>query len=154
MRHPEWKDFAACDESERVTRAVLPNAQVWKGPELHPSARGIKVLGTPFGHPEYVHARLEALTEKHQFLLERIPITNVESVWVLLWHCVDAKSNHFFRVVRSEATVAFARAHDEGLWTCLSAKFGGVLATAREVASLPFAMGGMGFWRCGPAETM
>ena len=136
---------AACDELERVARATIPSAQVWKGLELHASARGIKVLGTPLGHPEFVHARLEALTEKHQVLLERIPkIADVQSAWALLLHCANARSNYYLRVVRP----AFARAHDEGLWTCLSAIMGvpSTLCseTAREVASLPLAMGGMG----------
>ena len=67
----------------------------------------------------------------------------------LLGSVANARSNCNLRVVRPEATVAFVRAHDEGLWTCLSAILG-VLATlcsetAREVASLPLAMGGMGF---------
>ena len=40
-----------------AARQVDPDAIVWRGdPELHPSEQGVKVFGTPLGHPEYVRA--------------------------------------------------------------------------------------------------
>ena len=35
--------------------------------------RGMKVLGTPLGHTEFIKAQLEMLTAEHQTLLHRIP---------------------------------------------------------------------------------
>ena len=35
-----------------------------RGPDLHVEDQGIKMLGTPFGHPEFVTAHLERITEE------------------------------------------------------------------------------------------
>ena len=43
----------ACDALERVARAVNPRAVVWKGSDVPSREQGIKVLGTPLGHPDF-----------------------------------------------------------------------------------------------------
>ena len=50
-----------------------PCAVVWKGSELPVESQGIKVLGTPLGHPEFVATHLEHIAGEHKVLLERIP---------------------------------------------------------------------------------
>ena len=49
----------ACDAFEQIARVENPRAVVWKGPHLVVEDQGIKVLGTPLGHPEFVTAHLE-----------------------------------------------------------------------------------------------
>ena len=56
----------ACDALERVARAVNPRAVVWKGSDVPSREQGIKVLGTPLGHPDFVSAHLERTTAEHQ----------------------------------------------------------------------------------------
>ena len=63
----------ACDILERAARERDPDARVWRGAGVPPEEQGIKVLGTPIGHPEYVRRFLIRLTDEHQTLLNRIP---------------------------------------------------------------------------------
>ena len=60
----------ACEALEWIARAVDPRAVVWKGPELPVEDQGIKVLGTPLGHPEFITAHLERITAEHRVLLD------------------------------------------------------------------------------------
>ena len=49
------------------------DALVWRGdPTLPEVEQGMKILGTPLGHPSYVQSFLRAKTEDHTLLLERI----------------------------------------------------------------------------------
>ena len=75
----------ACDHLERIARTVLEDARVWRGgadiPEVE---RGIKVLGTPLGHPLFVQHQLARVRAHQQVLLDRIPaIPDVQSAWAL-----------------------------------------------------------------------
>ena len=65
--HPE-----ACDLLERIAQQADPDAHVWKGAGLPEVDQGLRVLGTPFGHPAYVEAQLETLAVEHQDFLDRI----------------------------------------------------------------------------------
>ena len=81
---------------ERLQRtAVLadPAAVVWRGSEDLPSHRcGIKVLGTPLGHQDFVRVQLEMLSAHHHTLLAHIPmVEDVQSAWLLLVHCASAR---------------------------------------------------------------
>ena len=79
-----------CDALERIAAVADPTAVVWRGSEALPSCRrGIKVLGTPLGHQDFVTAQLEMLTAEHQqTLLCRIPLVqDVQAAWLLLVHC-------------------------------------------------------------------
>ena len=63
--------------------------------------QGIKVLGSPLGHPAFVARHLERTSSKHQVLLDRIPLVqDVQSAWLLLIHCACARANYLLRVVR------------------------------------------------------
>ena len=54
---------------------VRPNSHCVEGrPQTLPcSQQGMKVLGTPLGHPEFVSAQLRQVSECHRLLFERIP---------------------------------------------------------------------------------
>ena len=105
------------------TAAVLsdPTAVVWRGSEELPThRRGMKVLGTPLGHTDFVRAHLEKTTRDHQVFLDRIPLLkDVQSAWLLLVHCAAARANYQVRVVEPRTVEDFCRTHDEQLWQWL-----------------------------------
>ena len=110
--------------------------------------QGIKVLGTPLGHPDFVAAHLDRVLSDHRTFLERIPsVQDVQCAWALLLHSAAGRANYQVRVVRPALTEAFAMGHDEGLWRCMCEILrvrldAGVLA--RDTASLPMALGWLG----------
>ena len=42
-----------CDVLERSAQVGNPSARVWRGSMVPTDRQGIKLLGTPFGHPDY-----------------------------------------------------------------------------------------------------
>ena len=89
----EWAGIrpVACDVLEQIARRENPRAVVWKGSDLPVESQGIKVLGTPLGHPEFVASHLEHIAEEHRVLLERMPaVQDVQSAWLILLHCAVA----------------------------------------------------------------
>ena len=90
---------------------------VWRGSDLFFEKQGIKILGTPFGHPQLVEAHLNKKIVEHEVLLERIPtVPDLQSAWSLLLHCAAARANCFLRVVLPAATRGFVHRHNGGLW--------------------------------------
>ena len=82
-----------CDVLERIAQADDPSAVVWRGSQVPSIQQGVKILGTPLGHPDFVSARLERTTAKHVTLLERIPLVlDVQFAWLLLVHCAQARA--------------------------------------------------------------
>ena len=80
---------------------------VWKGSGLPTELQGIKVLGTPLGHPDFVAAHLDRVLSDHRTLLERIPaMQDVQCAWALLLHNACGRANYQVRVVRPALTVA------------------------------------------------
>ena len=52
------------------------------------SERGIKIHGTPLGHPDYVAHQLQSIRTHQQTLLNQIPtFRDVQSAQALLLHC-------------------------------------------------------------------
>ena len=90
----------ACDRLERRARLATQEARVWRGGlEVNPEVRGIKVLGTPLGHPRCVTTQLQRIRQDQQLLLDRIPLLpDVQSAWALLVHCASARATYFLRV--------------------------------------------------------
>ena len=84
----------ACDELDRVAQLEDPEAaSVWRGGDLPIASQGIKVLGTPHGHDEFVEAHLARTFQSDETLLERIPtLPDVQSAWALLLHCANARA--------------------------------------------------------------
>ena len=110
----------ACDELERIAQLTDPDARVWKGFLLPTSEQGVRILGTPVGHPDFVQAFLRKVLEEHDVLLSRIPmVEDLQSAWALLLHCAGGRANFMLRVVRPEAVQTFAEGHSDGLWSCL-----------------------------------
>ena len=81
-----------------------PAARVWRGAGIPVEQQGVKILGTPLGHPAYVQRFLNSLSEEHQTLLRRI----------------SATANFSLRCVDPEAVEPFARRHDQDILQCLS----------------------------------
>ena len=111
--------------------------------------QGIKILGTPIGHPEYVRIFLVGLTDEHQTLLNRISLVgDVQAVWLLLVHCAAARATYSLRCVDPAAVEGFARRHDQDMMECLSSilhtNFVDWSDEARDIATLPMSLGGLG----------
>ena len=64
----------ACDVLERVAQAVNPTARVWRCSMLPEVQQGMKVLGTPLGHPAYVAQHLRSVSREQQVLLDSTPL--------------------------------------------------------------------------------
>ena len=112
--------FPACDALEQIARAENPRAVVRKGPDVPVEDQGINVLGTPMGHPVFVTAHLQRITQEHRVLLERIPaVQDVQYAWLILLHCAAARANYLLRVFRPALVRQFAENHDAVLWRCL-----------------------------------
>ena len=99
------------------------------------------MLGTP-GDPTFIQAHLEKKADEQRTLLESIPmVTDLQSAWLILLHCASARANHLLRVA------AYARAHDEGVWTCMCALLN-INTTQEEdirsCANLPKCLGVLG----------
>ena len=64
----------ACDELQQ--RAILqdPTARVWTGSGVPTQNQGIKVLGCPLGHEDFVTTQLEAIGRKHRSLVTPAPL--------------------------------------------------------------------------------
>ena len=108
-----------------VRPASLPapaGAQPWVGdPELPAAERGLRVLGTPLGTPEYVAAQLDTLTTQHGRLLARLPdVPDLQVAWLLLLYCALPRAQYVLRVLPPPATRAFSAAHDRSNLSCLA----------------------------------
>ena len=76
-----------CDVLERVAQMENPRAVVWRGSGIPTEQQGIKVLGTPLGHDDFVAQHLRTVTRDHHCLLERIPLMqDVQSAWLSTAH--------------------------------------------------------------------
>ena len=102
-----------------MARTVKPRAVVWKGSQLPAHEQGIKVHGTPLGHPAFVAARENYCREP-----SLAQPSAVQSAWLLLLHCASARANYLLRVVSPEQVQGFAENHDTRLWACLCAILG------------------------------
>ena len=76
-----------------------------------------------------------------------LSISDVQSAWLLLLYCASTRANFQLCVVRLSAVEEFARAHDAGLWQCLSSILHiDPLVRSRLVWSP--------MWTFGPAQTV
>ena len=148
-----WNRFgrkpADCDELLRRAEMLDEEARVWTGSEIPSTQQGIKVLGCPLGHEDFVRAQWEATTAKHSALLQARPnVLDVQSAWLLLLHCASARANYQVRVLRPDAVDQFARTHDARVWQCLcnilKIPEDFVCNLHRRVATLPLSLGGLG----------
>ena len=94
--------------------------RVWKGADIPTREQGVRVLGTPLGHVDFVDAQLTNKLAEHNVFLQRIPLlADVQSAWSILLHCAGGRENYMFRVVRPELVETFAAGHSAVLCKCL-----------------------------------
>ena len=75
--------------------------------------QGIKVLGTPLGHPDFVAAHLDRVLSDCRTLLERISaVQDVQCAWALLLHSAVGRAN----CQGSHGGGAFAMGHVGDAW--------------------------------------
>ena len=146
-----------CTVLERMARETDWTARVWRGSEVPEDEQGMKVLGTPLGHPQYVRRFLSQLSEKHNLLLRRIPrLDDVQSAWLLLAHCAAARANYSLRCVEPQDVELFARTHDFQMRQCLSSILQVNLEEAdqetQDSVTLAFVIGGIGAQECSADE--
>ena len=137
----------ACDVLEQIAQAADPTVVVWRGSEVPSVQQGIKILGAPLGHPDFVSAHLERTIAEHAVLLERIP-SDVQSAWLLLVHCAQARATNLLRALQPSLSEEFARSHDAGMCGCscsiLQLPVDQCDEVVRHTASLPLVLGGLG----------
>ena len=114
----------AAGEEPSALLDALPaaaRADAWAGSWARPPAQqGITVLGTPLGHGAYIAGALRRVREKHDELLGRIPtVPHLQSAWLLLLLCAQARSNYLLRVLPPADTGEFAESHDRAIARCL-----------------------------------
>ena len=88
-----------------------------------------------------------ARPSEQRTLLERIPmVTDLQSAWLILLHCALARANYLLPVFGRQSVAAYARAHDEGVWTCICTLLN-INPTQdedmRSCANLPLVLGGV-----------
>ena len=141
---------AGCHELTLAARLVKKDAAVWTGdPNLPSVMQGMRVLGSPIGHPDFARSVLGAENGRAFSLLDHIPsIPDLQSAWLVLVWWTTARANFWLRTVPPEWAHAFAEAHDRGLSQCLCAimhvSVNAAWSSARESATLPLSMGGLG----------
>ena len=88
----------ACDFLERRAHLAVERARVWRGGlETEARERGMKVLGTPVGHPEFVEHQLQAVRQHQHTLLDRanyftrvvLLTIHTRSLWPMTTRCGD-----------------------------------------------------------------
>ena len=97
-----------CDVLERIARANDPRARVWRGFDVPTEQQGTKVFGSPLGHSDFIRQHLRNVHEDHQRLLTSPLLADMQSTWLFLVHCAQARANFLIRAVRPEAVEEFA----------------------------------------------
>ena len=125
-------------------------ADVWRG-DRPAEERGVKILGTPVGTPEYVRAHARARMEDERRLLDQLPrLPDTQCAWLLLRYCASPRANHLLRTVPPEQLEPYAADHDAAMWEALRGILGGgdleasQEQVARALAFLPGRSGGLG----------
>ena len=99
-------------------RIRVPGAVVWRGAQELPATRqGLKVLGAPIGHPQYVQEFLRRKSEEQQVLFQRIPLVNdPQASWLLLWMCASTRANFWLRMVSPALQGSVSRSQFPPSW--------------------------------------
>ena len=101
-------------------------ADVWRGNKPS-SERGLKVLGTPIGHPHFIASWAEGRVRTGQELLSQLPrLPDLQCAWLLLAMCASPRANHALRTVPPLDIAGYAQAHNDAVWETLQACLGGV----------------------------
>ena len=130
-----------CDAMQVAAQIVDPDARVWRG-DGPSHEQGIRVLGIPVCHVDYVQAQLQSTMEKHRTLFIRLQsVQDLQSAWLLLLFCANTRATCSLRGVPPAEVVEFAATNDEACWQCLMKLLNLPSDTDRHnLASLPFSL--------------
>ena len=111
--------------------------------------KGITILGTPVGRPEFVVHALSRIAERHGELPQKISdVKDLQCAWLILLCCGVTRATFHVRSVRPDLTENFAEQHDEQVWRCfcelVGVAQGAPAASVRASTSLPLAADGPG----------
>ena len=123
---------------------------------------GIKVVGTPFGHPEFIAEFARELFLKHDKLHEGIiKMPSLQSSWLLLYYCAVPRINFLLRTLPPPVSNSIAILHDSRIFSLLCKVFsiplesnfdadlhGVTFSLVRRQAQLPLRYGGLGLRSC------
>ena len=89
--------------------------EVWRGAKpAH--EQGLKVVGTPFGSPEYVaECGREVLVEESKLLKQLPKLASLQVAWLLLYFCAVPRINHLLRTVAPTLVRGIAENHDNAI---------------------------------------
>ena len=80
------------------------------------SPRGVKILGTPVGSPEFIHAlTMERLEEERQLWKAIDWVPDLQCAWQILVQCAGPRCHHYVRTVPPSESRAYAEGHDTGM---------------------------------------
>ena len=86
--------------------------------------RGIKVVGTPIGTLQYIHACCNKVLRKEEKLFDSIPkLSSLQAAWLLLYYCAIPRFNHMLRTLAPEDVARYAALHDEAVLNCFRVLF-------------------------------
>jgi hypothetical protein len=78
---------------------------------------GIKVLGTPVGSDDFVRGHVEERLASERQLWDALPeVPDLQCAWQLLVQCAGPRANHLLRTLPPSQSIAYATAHDDGMW--------------------------------------
>ena len=99
-----------CEALQRAARWVDDEAVVWWGDATSPpEQQGIRALGTPPRHPDFIRHFLGKKSDAQSCLFERTPsVGELQTALLLLVHCAAAKPNFLLRIVSPTFTSAYA----------------------------------------------
>ena len=130
---------------------------MWRGdPSLSLAEQGVKVLGTPLGHTEFLKAQLREVINSHSILWERIPsVPDLQSAWLLFVFCAATRANYLLRSVPPDVADEYARDHDDAMRRCMSQLLDvEILDESWAVVSLPLSIGGLGLRNASQMSTL
>ena len=120
------------------------------GPDVW-NPEGIKILGTPVGHPEFVSTFVEQRLVEERKLWDAIPsVPDLQCAWQLLLQCAGPRCHHLLRTVPPSQSFRYAQGHDAGMQRAMEVLLGSLpgddaqVEMARHITTLPLRMGGLG----------
>ena len=120
------------------------------GPDVW-NPEGIKMLGTPVGHPEFLSTFVEQRLVEERKLWDAIrPVPDLQCAWQLLLQCAGPRCHHMLRTVPPSRSFRCAQGHDAGMQRAMEVLLGSLpgddaqVEMARNMTTLPLRMGGLG----------
>ena len=111
----------------------------------------MKILGTPVGSDEFVEAKIEARLADERLLWEAVSwVPDLQCAWQILLQCAGPRCHHLLRTLPPSQVERYAQGHDEGMMATMETLLEGLPGFpeqkrwAREIATLPMRMGGLG----------